>query len=78
MCMSGCIAILQALWGCRYLFTLVLHVVRSCERPSDRSIPLVAAFLTGLLLTHERTVCVQKAKQTFSWQTDLWPKKRLV
>lgn len=63
--MSGCITFLQALWGCRYLFTLVLHVVRSCERPSDRSIPLVAAFLTGLLLTHERTLCVllRKAKQ---------------
>lgn len=27
MCMSGCITFLQALWGCRYLFTLVLHVV---------------------------------------------------
>lgn len=51
--------------GLGYLFTLVLHVVRSCERPSDRSIPLVAAFLTGFLLTHERTLCVllRKAKQ---------------
>lgn len=65
MCMSGCITFLQAPWGCRYLFTLALHVVRSCERPSDRSIPLVAAFLTVFLLTHERTLCVllRKAKQ---------------
>lgn len=70
MCMSGCITFLQALWGCRYLFTLVLHVVRSRERLSDRSIPLVAVFLTGLLLTHERTLCAAAKSQTDIFMAD--------